>query len=302
MSRRYLPPLNSLRAFEAAARHGSFTKAANELCVTPGAVSRQVQALEEHLGTALFTRMNREVVLSAQGHSYRTAITAAFDQINVSTVSLRSDKKLLISSYLTFGMRWLMPRLTTFMQQNPQYPVTFITTPPNIFDVVSGTIDVAILVGKGDWSGVEMHPLVPIVMEPVVSPGLMAEVPLKSPEDLAKVTLLHSAARPDDWADWIESVEDLSISPKASAMFESSALAFEGALHGMGAAIGQRALIVPELDSGRLLAPFKHTYSDGSQFYLAYSQKLADDARIKRFRKWILAEAAAFNERYADVA
>ncbi|MEQ1648935.1 MAG: transcriptional regulator GcvA [Hyphomicrobiaceae bacterium] len=300
MSRRYLPPLNALRAFEAAARHGSFTKAANELCVTPGAVSRQVQVLEEHLGTALFTRMNREVVLSPQGQRYREALSAAFDQINASTTSLKSGRELHISTYLTFGMRWLVPRLPAFMQQNPKYPITFTTTPPNINDVSSGTIEVAILMGKGDWPGVDIHPLFPVVTEPVVSPDLLARIPLKTPDDLAKVPLLHSSARPDDWADWIASVPNLSIPQCGSAMFESSSLAFEAAVHGMGAAIGQRALIVRELDSGKLIAPFQHRHSDGTQFYLTYSRKLAGDERIKRFRKWILAEAASFNERHGD--
>ena len=302
MSRRYLPPLNALRAFEAAARHGSFTKAANELCVTPGAVSRQVQVLEEHLGTVLFTRMNREVVLSPQGQRYREALSAAFDQINVSTTSLKSGRELHISTYLTFGMRWLVPRLSSFMQQNPKYPIILTTTPPNINDVSSGTIEVAILMGKGAWPGVEKHALFPVVMEPVVSPGLMQEMALNTPEDLATIPLLHSSARPDDWADWIESVPNLSLPPGSSVMFESSSLAFEAAAHGMGAAMGQRALIVHELDSGRLVAPFKHRHSDGTQFYLAYSRKLAGDERIKRFRKWILAEAADFNERYGDAA
>ena len=298
MSRRSLPPLNALRAFEAAARHGSFTKAANELCVTPGAVSRQVQVLEEHLGTPLFTRMNREVVLSPQGQRYREALSAAFDQINASTSSLKSGRELHISSYMTFGMRWLVPRLPTFMQQYPKYPITFTTTPPNIFDIISGTIEVAILMGKGDWPSVEMHPLFPVVTEPVVSPELLKKFPLKSPEDLANVALLHSSARPDDWADWIESVPNLSLAQSGRAMFESSSLAFEAAVHGMGAAMGQRALIVRELDSGKLITPFKHRHSDGTQFYLVYSHKLASDERIKHFRKWILAEAATFNTKY----
>jgi LysR family transcriptional regulator, glycine cleavage system transcriptional activator len=297
MSRRYLPPLNALRAFEAAARHGSFTKAANELCVTPGAVSRQVQVLEEHLGTALFTRMNREVVLSPQGQRYRDTLSAAFDQINASTSSLKGGRELHISTYMTFGMRWLVPRLSTFMQQNPKYPIALTTTPPNINDISSGTIEVAILMGRGDWPGVEMHPLIPVVMQPVVSPGLLERVPLKTPADLAKVPLLHSSARPDDWADWIESVPGLTVPQCGSAMFESSSLAFEAAVHGMGAAMGQLALIVRELDSGSLVAPFKHTHSDGTQFYLVYSPKLAGDERIKRFRKWIVAEAAAFSAR-----
>ncbi len=201
---------------------------------------------------------------------------------------------------MTFGMRWLVPRLPTFMQQNPKYPITFTTTPPNINDIISGTIEVAILMGKGDWPGVEMHPLFPGRDGAGRQSGAPGEIPLKAPEDLAKVPLLHSSARPDDWADWIESVPNLSISQCGSAMFESSSLAFEAAVHGMGAAMGQRALIVRELDSGSLVAPFNHRHSDGTQFYLTYSRKLAGDERIKRFRKWILAEAATFNERYGD--
>ncbi len=295
---RYLPPLNALRAFEAAARHGSFTKAANELCVTPGAVSRQVQTLEEHLGTTLFTRMNREVVISPQGQKYREALTSAFDQINSSTSALKSERKLNISSYLTFSMRWLIPRLSTFTRQQANCPITLTTTPPNIFDVVSGIIDIAILSGQGDWSGVHMDKLFPLELEPVVSPEFLKIVPLDEPDNLAQVPLLHSTARPDDWADWITDTGINTVTPSSGIMFESSSLAFEAALHGVGAAMGQRVLLSSELSDGRLVAPFDKPFNDGTSFYLVYSNRVADDRRIKSFRKWILAEAGEFSERF----
>ncbi len=293
---RYLPPLNALRAFEAAARHGSFTKAANELCVTPGAVSRQVQTLEEHLGTTLFTRMNREVVISPQGRQYREALTAAFDQINASTSALKSERKLNISSYPTFSLRWLVSRLGGFTRQHPASPITLSTTPPNIFDVVSGIIDIAILAGHGDWAGVHMEKLFSVELEPVVSPQFLKMSPLNKLDDLASAPLLHSTARPDDWAEWLEHAGVDTVTPSSGIMFESSSLCFEAALHGVGAAMGQRALIAAELADGRLIAPFDKPYSDGTAFYLVYSKKVADDRRVKSFRKWILAEATAFSE------
>ena len=298
MARR-LPPLNALRAFEAAARHGSFTKAANELCVTPGAVSRQVQLLEEHLGMPLFTRMNREIVISPQGARYRESLTAAFDQINTSTCNLRADKKLHLTSYTTFTMRWLIPRLPTFRQDNTDYGLMVTTNPPSIFDISSGTVDLAVLSGTGDWPGVEVHELFPIHLEPVCTPESLATTRLDAPEDLANTTLLHSIARPDDWASWIHSVEDCSVASTGGIMFENSLMAFEASLNGMGAAIGQTVLLAPDLEQGRLVAPYSHKCRDGTGFYLVYSSKLADDKRIKRFRKWILDEAEAYRERYA---
>ncbi len=200
---------------------------------------------------------------------------------------------------MTFGVRWMMPALQSFHRENPDESIV-LTTPPNIYDISSGTIDVAILDGHGDWPGVIMHPLFPIELEPVCSPGLLeGGMKLNSPDDLSKVMLLHSIARPDDWAHWIGLAHASSVDPSSGAMFESSALSFEAALHDMGAAMGLRALVAPEIAAGRLVRPFEYTYRDGSSFYLVYSEKLADNIRIKRFCNWILKEASNYRERYA---
>lgn len=298
---RNLPPLNSLRAFEAAARHGSFTKAASELFVTPGAVSRQVQVLEEHLGTALFIRKNREVVITPKGEEYRKALTSAFDQINCSTKNMKMEKKLQVSCYLTFGMRWLIPRLSRFLEKHPSYPVSLSTTMPNLFDVASGIVDVAILAGDGNWSGVEAHRLFPLTIEPMISPELLKLSPLKQPGKLANTNLLHSSARPDDWEFWLEQHRTTSVSTDTGTMFESSCLAFEAALNGLGVAIGQHAMLYRELDHGRLVRPFNQAYHDGTYFYLAYSTKFAEHRQVITFKKWILEEVEAFNEQYRSI-
>jgi LysR family glycine cleavage system transcriptional activator len=295
---RYLPPLNSLRAFEAAARHGSFTKAASELFVTPGAVSRQVQVLEEHLGTALFQRKNREVIITARGEEYREALTSAFMLINQSTKSIKMEKKLKVSCYLTFGMNWLVPRISRFIDKHPNYPVSISTTTPNLFDVVSGTVDVAILAGDGGWSGVEYHKLFPYTIEPVVSPELLKTTKLESPKDLENIRLLQSSARPDDWDFWLDQSDPDPELLESRTMFESSCLAFQAAKNGLGAAIGQHAMLTREFERGELVAPFNQRKHDGTWFYLAYSQKFADHRQVISFKKWILEEVERFNTKH----
>ena len=301
MARR-LPPLNALRAFEAAARHGSFTKAADELCVTPGAISRQVQVLEEHLGISLFTRKNREVVISGRGEQYRAVLTSAFDEINTSTYKLRCDRKLHVSCYMTFSLRWLMPRLPSFHSANPDYSLVFTTTPPNINDVSSGTIDVALLTGKGNWPGVDVHYLFPNDYQPVCSPKFLRDNNLKTPDDLARVTLLHSIMRPHDWGRWVDGAHAHAVNPMAGMTFESSALAYEAASNSMGVAIGIRALVGEDIEQGRLVPIFDYIHRDETAYYLAYSTKLADDVRVKRFRNWALNQAEIFNQRLPLVA
>jgi LysR family glycine cleavage system transcriptional activator len=294
---RKLPPLNALKAFEAAARHESFTKAADELCVTPGAISRQVQVLEEHLGLSLFTRKNREVVISDRGAIYRTVVTNAFDDINAATYKLRCDKKLHVSCYMTLSLRWLMPRLPSFHGANPNYSLMFTTTPPRIDEVSSGIIAVAILFGTGDWPGTVSHRLFPNELMPVCTPEVRETLDRSDPNDLSKTTLLHSQLRPHDWGNWLDSVDADAVNPHAGMIFESSALAYDAAKNGMGVAIGLRALVDEDLEKGHLVPAYDHVHRDGQACYLAYSQKLADDVRVKRFRNWLLKEGEEYNER-----
>src|SRR5262245_55138352 len=202
-----LPPLNAIRAFEAAARHMSITLAADELHVTPGAVSRQIKALEDVLSLRLFERGHREITLTRQGAEYHRAVTRALDALREATRRLkrgRQRKQLKIRAYTTFAMRWLIPRLSGFHAAHPGIEVLLKASLEPV-DFRKEDIDGAIRLGDGQWPGVRTHRLVANILAPVASPRLLKAGPrLKRPADLAHHTLLHSIARPDDWASWLE--------------------------------------------------------------------------------------------------
>ncbi len=203
-----LPPLNAIRAFEAAARHMSITLAADELHVTAGAVSRQIKSLEESLGVELFKRNHRQIALTRQGGDYYRAVTKAIDELRDATRRLkrRSPRKqqLKVRAYTTFAMRWLIPRLSGFHAQHPEIEVLLKASLEPV-DFRKEDIDGAVRLGDGQWPGVTTCRLVDNILAPVASAALLKTGPkLKRASDLRHYTLLHSIARPDDWAYWLE--------------------------------------------------------------------------------------------------
>ncbi|GAA4329510.1 transcriptional regulator GcvA [Pigmentiphaga soli] len=292
-----LPPLNPLRTFEAAARHRSFTQAARELHVTPGAVSRQIVVLERHLGVRLFERAGREVRLTALGQRYLEDLGDAFDRIGSATRKLAEaggDRPLHIWCPMTFAMRWLVPHLPAFHSAHPGRDAVFTTSlKPVDFNVHDA--DVAIRMGRGDWPGVACEYLVGIELTPVCSPRLLAARPLARPADLARHTLLHSEARPSHWELWLAGAgagaDD--IDPQHGMTFESVSLAYQAAIEGMGVAMGQYALVEADLAHGRLVAPLAHCQPIEDAFYLIYPERLEHDAHLCAFRDWILDVARA---------
>ncbi len=288
-----LPPLNALKAAEAAGRLMSFTRAADELHVTPGAISRQVKLLEDFLGVPLFERGNRELRLAEDGRAYLRALTETFERLENATrrfLHTRRARPLHIHCSMTFTLRWLVPRLTSFHASHPMREIRLTTAVvPITSQLGTGDVDVMIELGDGDWPDLVCHRLADSELVPVCSPKTAAAFSRpRRPEELLKHTLLHSLARPDDWASWLRAAGVDYADTAGSLRFESSSLAYQAAIEGMGIAIAQRCLIQDDLKARRLVTPFDFTYKDGQGYYMVYLPVSAHESRLVEFREWII--------------
>lgn len=290
-----LPPLNAVRAFEAVGRRGSVKQAAEELSVTPGAVSRQLGLLEEHLGISLFKRSHRQVTLTHSGTLYLQSVSDALLRLSDATDEIKSTKgrdPLHIWCPMTFGLRWLVPRLPAFRAAQPDRDVVF-TTSLGPIDFSTRSTDVAIRIGRGNWPGCASHRLVDIALTPVCSPALLQRLgPMTRPHDLARATLLQSAARPGYWRMWLKAADASDIDPDRGITFESVSLAYQMAMNGAGITLGQLALVEDDLQTGRLVAPFEQRTNSMDAFYLIYPNRLTSDPFVILFRDWLLGEAS----------
>ena len=288
-----LPPLNALRAFESAARHMSITVAAEELHVTPGAVSRQIKLLEELLNAELFSRTHRQISLTPQGDDYFRSVTRAIDAIRGATQQLtkRSQhRQLKVRAYTTFAMRWMIPRLSGFHAAHPDIEI-LLTASLDEVDFKKDDLDAAIRLGNGNWPGAKSHRLVSNILTPVASPGLVRSgPPLSNPLDLRGHTLLHSIARPDDWARWLESVGvSGAIDARGGMTYQSSAMAYAAAAEGQGLAMAQLFLVERDLASGVLVTPFKESIDMGDYtYYLVTPSHKPETPYMVTFRTWLL--------------
>lgn len=297
-----LPPLNALRAFEAAARHQSFTLAAEELHVTPGAISRHIRALESTLGIPLFIRNNRDVRLTLESKAYREVLTDAFRRINAGTENLlntRRDGPLRITCSMIVAVRWLFPRLPRFHSRYPHRHIsvaTSLSTTPAQFE--SDSADAVIRLGTDEWpSNIVSHPLFGSELVAICSPKLLENgPPLRSPEDLAHHTLLSSNLRPHSWQHWLRAAGVTNVNLDQAVRFESSALTYAAAMEGMGVALGERAFIGEDLRKGRLIVPLSFCHRNPENFHLIYPRESEHVSRLKEFRAWALEEAANSRE------
>ncbi|PHM28953.1 transcriptional regulator GcvA [Xenorhabdus budapestensis] len=299
MSKR-LPPLNALRVFDAAARHLSFTKAAEELFVTQAAVSHQMKSLEDFLGLKLFRRRNRSLLLTEDGQSYYLDIKEIFTAINEATRKLqaRSAKgALTVSLSPSFAIQWLVPRLSGFNQSFPGIDVR-IQAVDREEDKLADDVDVAIFYGRGNWPGLRTDRLYPEYLLPVCSPSLlMGECPLKTPADLANHTLLHDSSR-RDWQAYVRQLDiQQLINVQQGPIFSHSAMVIQAAVHGQGIALANNVMAQNEIDAGRLVCPFNDVLVSKNAFYLVCHDNQAELGKIAAFRKWILAQAASEQER-----
>ncbi len=297
MSRR-LPPLNSLKVFEAAARHLSFTRAAEELFVTQAAVSHQIKALEEFLSLKLFRRRNRSLLLTEEGQSYFLDIKDIFSTLAEATdkVLEKSTKgALTISLPPSFAIQWLVPRLSDFNALEPDIDVRI-----KAVDLDEGSltddVDVAIYYGRGNWPGLRVEKLYQESFIPVCSPKLLLGTrPLNSIRDLRYHTLLHDTSR-KEWKNYAKHYEIEGINVNQGPIFSHSTMVLQAAAHGQGVALGNNVLAKPEIDAGRLVCPFDEELVSKNAFYLVCFEKQADSGRIATFREWVLAKASSEQE------
>jgi LysR family glycine cleavage system transcriptional activator len=285
MSWRRLPPLHAVRAFEAAARHLSVTRAADELGVTPGAVSRHVRALEEGLGKPLFVRKSTGLTLTVAGEALADATREALDRIADATsgVQLRRLRRLSVGVYGFFASRLLLPLWPEFRATHPDLAVDLHTS-LNPLDLLPGRYDVVIAVSDAaPRTGLVSLPLLPIATVPVCSPHWLK----RGPPDFATVPLLHARPRPDDWRRWLDHAGFSAVPVQGGSSFESIGLAIEAAAAGLGFAIAIEALLGPDLARRKIVVAHKTVRPTRRYFVLQHEAKLADDPALTAFAGWL---------------
>ncbi|WP_366556102.1 transcriptional regulator GcvA [Aquibaculum sediminis] len=308
MSRR-LPPLNALRAFEAAARHLSFTEAARELNVTQAAVSHQIRGLEARLGQSLFHRRNRGLTLTEAGRSYLPALTEAFDLMDKATrrLSLREEEgSLKVSALPSFAARWLLPRLARFREQHPDIDV-LVSANQELSDLEAEGIDVGLRFGSGRYPGLTVERLMGDRRLPVCSPALLqGPKPLGKPEDLRHHVLLHDevfgGGIEADWQTWVRLVGLKGIDPQRGPGFSDSAMVLSAAIAGQGVALARASLAVDDLAAGLLTLPFGPSVRTRYDYWFVTTPRAAAQAKVKVFRAWMMAEAADTEARIEALA
>ena len=285
-----LPPLNALRTFEAAARHLSFTKAAEELFVTQAAVSHQIRALEEHLGAPLFRRINRALMLTDQGQVLLPAVRDAFDRLRAGVrrvEDLSSGGALTISTTPSFAASWLAGRLVRFQVLHPEIELQLSAT-SRLVDFAREGVDCGIRYGAGDWPGLVASGCSRPTLLPVCSPSLLDGAhPLRQPADLAQHTLLHALDGMDDWRLWLRAAGVPEIDPTRGPKFDEIPLVLQAAINGAGVGIGRRQLVEAELAAGRLVAPFDLELPDAYAYYFVAPEATADQPKLAAFRGWL---------------
>ena len=288
---RRIPPLNSLRAFEATARHLSFTRAADELCVTQGAVSRHVRNLEEYLGVLLIQRNTRHLNLTDAGVTMLSGLTQSFNTIanTVEAVTKQhNDLNLLVSS--GFAMLWLIPRLHRF-EEDSSHPHVRLTTRAGSISFEREYFDAGIIYGDGNWPGLQAELVFREQLIPVCSQALMkTEYPLTDLANLKHHTLLHPSTDHRDWRVWLQANEAEGVDPDQGLAFESMDAALRAASMGHGIAISDLSLIQDELASQWLLQPFPGSFYSGQGYYFVYPPEKADYPQIQRFQEWLGSE------------
>jgi LysR family glycine cleavage system transcriptional activator len=292
-----LPPLNALRAFEAAARHQSIVRAADELCVTQGAVSRHVKLLEEDLGIRLFRRLPRGIELTEQGRSLLPILSDAFESIAIGARQVASAKRdLKIISPPSFSIRWLIPRLESFRERFPDIQIRLTTAMYDWDEFYGGDFDLAFDCGNpARPDGFEAVTILPELLTPVCAPEILDAGPLlERPEDLAAFELLHSTPDRRDWTVWLEAYGVKGVNPMSGEVFPNLDMAIKAAVMGRGMVIGDMVLIQDELETRKLVRPLHDlTLTTGWQGYcLVGPAGCWDDHRVSAFKSWLLEIAA----------
>ena len=301
--RRRLPSLNALKAFEASARQESFTKAAQELCVTQGAVSQQVKGLEDELGVRLFRRERQRLVITEAGKTYLEVVRDAFDRIAMGTERLlqrENSGTLTITTSPNFAAKWLVHRLGRFSESHPGIDLRVSASMQHI-DFAREDIDLAIRHGDGQWPGMHVTRLCTEQLLPVCSPKLLTgRGALRSLRDIKRHTLLHTTGT-DDWAKWLARAGVEGVDVKRGIVFNQASMAIDAAVDGQGIALARTALASWDLICGRLVRPFPQAFEAPYAFWIVCPKSTADLPKISAFRDWLLNEAATDTRRIAKL-
>ena len=291
MARR-LPPLNALRAFEAAARRLSFTRAADELNVSQAAVSQQIKRLEERLGEPLFRRHPRGLALTDAGQAYLPSVRTAFDRLERATEQLfGGDGILAVRVGTSLAVLWLVPRLSIFQAAHPGTEVHLVTA-KNPDEFTGDGVDMEIRYGRGTWPGLASDRLFGEEIFPVCHPRVLeGSLLLRHPAALVDQPLLHVVGYEEDWHMWLRAAGVEGIDPTRGLQFDTSVTALQAARDGLGIALGRTPLVAGDLADGRLVAPFDLTVPVDRAYHLVYRQSAAQRPRVTAFRQWLLAEA-----------
>ena len=306
--RHRLPPLNALRAFEAAARPLNFSRAADELSVTPGAVSQQIQNLEDFVGVALFKRTPKGLLLTDPAQIALPALREAFDRLAEAASMLTAavdGRRLTVSMAPSFAAKWLVPRLGRFEALHPMVDV-WVSAGMELVDFASGEIDIAIRYGGGHYAGLEVTRLMQETVIAVASPELLERQPLAELTDLANHVLLHDGS-PDadescpDWNMWLAARGVKGVDGSRGPRFNQSSLVIEAAVGGRGVALAKRALAQADLDAGRLVAPFQIATAVDFAYYVVHPKAKGRLPQVKAFVAWLTAEAEAHQAALATI-
>ena len=291
---RRLPPLNALKAFEAAARHESFTRAAEELFVTQGAVSHQVKALEAELGVKLFNRERQRLVITEAGRQYLTILRDAFDRIAVGTERLlqrQNSGALTISTSPDFAAKWLVNQLGRFAEAHPSIDLRVSATLHHV-DFAREDVDLAVRHGDGSWPGLDVVRLSAEHLFPVCSPKLLSgRNRLAKPADVLKFPLIHVDDR-KDWSKWLAAAGVMGAELSHGPVLNRVSMAIDAAIDGQGIVLARTTLAATDLIAGRLLRPFAEDLRLSKIYWIICPQATASLPKIVTFRSWLLSEAA----------
>ena len=302
-------PLNALNAFEVAARHQSFSKAAEELHVTPAAVSQQIRMLEELLGVQLFHRLNRGLALTEAGKSGLAKLQDGFRSVNEAVEQIRSDQpvaSLDVWMAPSFASKWLMPRLPRFMEQNPHIDLRISASAELIDTDISAPslseeilrrhgVDIAIRFGRGSYPGCDVERLMSVNALPLCSPSLLEDSakPLRTPADLSHHLLLHDETpyegRPN-WPKWLEAVGAMNVDGSRGLRFNRVSLALAAAVEGQGVVLSLEQLAMDDLQKGRLVTLFDYRAELKQAYHVITLKDIASDERVTVFKQWLFDE------------
>ncbi|MDZ4333041.1 MAG: LysR family transcriptional regulator [Pseudomonas sp.] len=294
--RRKIPSTAALIAFESAARHQSFTKAAQELSLTQGAVCRQIAALEAFLNIELFRRSRRGVVLTEAGQSYARRVAGQLDAVERDTLAVMGQQGAMsieLAVVPTFGTQWLLPRLKDFQRLHPEITVN-LTNRTRPFLFADTEFDAAVYFGDGDWSGTQAHFLMGENPMPVCSPALLAEQTQLSAEQIASLPLLQQTTRPYAWRQWFSAQGLNTARDMAGPRYELFSMLAQAAMHEMGVALIRTFLIRRELDEGRLVIAVPLSLPTDKAYYLMIPERKLESAALLLLRDWLVREAHAY--------